>query len=393
MPAIFRPNPPIRPVGNRIDGIHPDAPSLAGYGPHPVGVCTYTLINPSQPDLTNDRTPSLKDRSLIAEFWYPAAQGSPQGGSYSTLLRDGTTPVTLHGRAHRKAKGADGRFPLVVISHGYPGNRYLMAHLAETLASRGYGVIAADHSGSTYDDKGPFAATLLHRPLDQRFLIDSLAAASLPIMLDTSNCAVIGYSMGAYGALTFAGAGLSDKALAYAAPHSTALQRHAEAEPRHIALIDPRVKAVVPIGLWGGQHGFWSKTALASVQKPILLIAGSDDQISGYETGIRPTFADLTSTTRHLLTFDMAGHNAAAPIPAPENSWTPSAALDFLPAEHYADEKWETLWMNAVAQHVIATFLGLYLREQTDLSRYLAPDLAGISMRDGLRFETLTKTT
>lgn len=359
--------PPIRPTGNRVDAQHPDAPDLAGFGPHPVGVCTIERINPAQTDLPGPDKTGTRDRPLTIEFWYPAREGSPQGGEYSTLLRDGKTPVTLHGRAWRNAKGAAGDFPLVLISHGYPGNRFLMAHLGETLASRGFAVAAADHPGSTYADKGLFASTLLHRPLDQRFAIDSLATArDLPVSLDCDNVAVIGYSMGAYGALVFAGAGLSAAGTGYSPDHADALSRHAEGSAALASLVDPRVKAVVPIGLWGGQHGFWTKGALASIQKPVLLIGGSDDAISGYETGILPVFHGLTGATRHLLTFAGAGHNAAAPIPAPEESWAAVPDLDFLPAEHYADAVWDSLWMNAVAQHVIAGFLAHHLQGRAE---------------------------
>jgi len=33
----------------------------------------------------------------------------------------------------------------VIISHGYPGNRFLLSHLAENLASKGFVVAAPDH--------------------------------------------------------------------------------------------------------------------------------------------------------------------------------------------------------------------------------------------------------
>lgn len=385
---------PYRPRGNRVDGTAPNAPPLAGYGAWPVGVTTLALIHAGQIDVlaTKDGTPQLYDRPLMVELWYPATgptTGPCQGTSYHTLLRDGQTPVTLHGRASRDAP-ASGRPPLVILSHGYPGNRFLMAHLAETLASRGFAVAAIDHTDSTYADKGAFASTLLHRPLDQRFVIDSLAASHSD-RIDTDRTAVIGYSMGAYGALLFGGAGLSKAALAYGGPQSDLLLRHVEGSATLAELTDPRVKAIVPIGLWGAQHGFWSAKALAAMQKPCLLIAGSADSVSGYETGIRAVFTGLTGTTRHLLTFEGAGHNAAAPIPAPEESWRPSPHLDFLPAEHYADEIWETLWMNVVAQHIIAAFLGLHLQGQSGLAAYLAPDLPGFATGStkGLRFETI----
>ena len=38
---------------NRIDGQRPDAPELASYGPHTVGVRTLELSNPGQIDIVS----------------------------------------------------------------------------------------------------------------------------------------------------------------------------------------------------------------------------------------------------------------------------------------------------------------------------------------------------
>lgn len=383
-------HPPSRPQGNRVDGIAPDAPALAGYGSFAVGVTTLSLTHADQIDVlaTGAGAVQRHDRALSVELWYPAATPAP-ASPYHTLLRDGHTPVTLQGRAARDVP-ATGRPPLVILSHGYPGNRLLMAHLAEALASRGYAVAAPDHTDSTYADKGDFNSTLRNRPLDQRFVIDALAASHAG-RIDTDRVAVIGYSMGAYGALLFGGAGLSKAALGFAGVRRDLLHCHAAGSTALRKLVDPRVKAIVPIGLWGAQHGFWDAAGLAAMEKPCLLIAGSADTVSGYDTGIRPAFAGLTASPRHLLTFDGAGHNAAAPIPAPAESWTASPHLDFLPAEHYADPVWDTLWMNAVAQHFVAAFLGVHLRGEPDLAQYLTRALQGFASgtTDGLRFESL----
>ena len=84
------------------------------------------------------------------------------------VLRDGRTRVTLKGRAIRDGEpAAGGPFPLVVISHGYPGNRFLLSHLGENLATKGYVAVSIEHCDSTYDDKGPFGSTLVNRPLDE----------------------------------------------------------------------------------------------------------------------------------------------------------------------------------------------------------------------------------
>lgn len=357
---------------NRIDLVRPDAPALAGYGPHPVGFADWQAVAPAQVDLvaTGRGAVQRADRVLPCAIWYPAAPGTTAGISYTTLLRDGRQSAQLTGRACRDAAPATGRFPLVILSHGYPGNRFLMSHLGETLASRGFVVVAADHPGSTYNDKAAFGITLLHRPLDQVFLIDAMGASPLAAITDTDQAAIIGYSMGGYGALVAAGAGLSDIGLTWPGGARTDLiARHAEGT---LPPPDPRLKAIVPIGPWGAQHGFWTDAALAALRVPMLVIGGSADDISGYERGIAQVFRAATGADRWLLTYQNAGHNAAAPIPAPAESWTTVDWLDFPPFEHYADPVWDAIRMNNIAQHFVSAFLLQCLCGQ-DHSALLAP--------------------
>lgn len=362
---------------NCIDGVAAAAPVLAGYGALPIGVRTRHLVNPDQIDLTRADLPR-HDRALTVEHWYPATKATPPGGHYDTLLRDGATPVRLTGRAARNAEAAEGSFPLVVLSHGYPGNRMLMGHLGETLASRGFQVASIDHTDSTYQDQGAFISTLFNRPLDTRFVADAFNADAY---------AIIGYSMGGYGALVSAGAGVAVQALANEPSAAAAAVWSAHCRPQ----VDPRLKAIMPIGAWGRQRGMWDAAGLASLQVPMLLMAGSADAVSGYDDGMRLIFTEATRSARHLLTFAGAGHNAAAPYPAPREAFSPSATLAFLPAEHYADARWDTVQMNGIAQHFAAAFLGLHLQGKTAMAGYLTADLAGFQpgTTAGLRLESL----
>lgn len=354
---------------NRVDTVPQNAPDLAQRGPYPIGVRTRPLPT---------RVPG---RSLLTEEWYPAVEGTPAGGTYATLLRDGETKITLHGRACRDAVPASGSFPLVILSHGYPGNRFLMAHLGEALASHGFHVASPDHPGSTYDDQRAFGETLLHRMGDVRAVADAIAALRY---------AIIGYSMGGYGALVAGGAGISDGALTRPdAPSAASWAVWQRPE------VDPRLAAILPIGPWGGKQGIWENDGLARLSVPMLMLAGSNDTISGYGDGMHRIFRKASGTDRCLLTFEEAGHNAAAPIPAPREAFTPTDRLRFLPAEHYQDPVWDTVWMNAVAQHFARAFLGLHLKGEADMARYLRGDWAGSSpgTTHGLRWEERSKGT
>ena len=71
-------------------------------------------------------------------------------------------------------------FPLVIISHGYPGNRFLMSHIGENLASKGFVTVSIDHKDSTYDDQKAFGSTLYNRPFDQLFVLNEIDRLGKP---------------------------------------------------------------------------------------------------------------------------------------------------------------------------------------------------------------------
>ncbi|HSO47095.1 MAG TPA: dienelactone hydrolase, partial [Rhizobiaceae bacterium] len=187
---------------NRIDLLRPDAPELAARGPFAAGVRTIVLVNRDQIDVANVEAGMphpLMDRKLTLEVWYPASGAEREEQYHDVMLRDGRTRVTLTGRAIRDGEPvASGPFPLVVISHGYPGNRFLLSHLGENLATKGYVAVSIDHPDSTYDDKGAFGSTLVHRPLDQLFVVSEIDRLSrddksfLCGLVDGQNAALIG---------------------------------------------------------------------------------------------------------------------------------------------------------------------------------------------------------
>ena len=408
---------------NRIDTIRPDAPALAAYGDHVVGVRSYTLSNPGQIDIvktTADAEPTY-DRPLTVEVWYPAASGTAPGGTYTANLRDGKTQVQLEGQAVRDAAPSSGEtYPLIVISHGYPGNRHLMAHLGENLASKGYVTVSIDHTDSTYADQGAFGSTLLNRPIDQAFVMDTFAdfagtAPDLAAIIDGETIGLIGYSMGGYGAMISGGAGVTKAATEYSWGTPNGLLEHNMAgTDTHEAMLNDRLKAVIAIAPWGKNTGFWDADGLAGFRKPLMLMAGSVDDVSVY-SAMRSIFEETTGVDRHLLTFENANHNAAAPMPAPKEGYEMNEALGFAPFDHYADAVWDTARMNNIAQHFATAFMDLHLKADTAKGDFLdlVPDAAdgvhklgedgkptdehtywtGFANRTaaGLRFETMTK--
>ena len=192
-----------------------DAPQLASRGAYHIGVQTLNLVKPNSLDfvhITRGNPEPRYDRPLTVEVWYPAV--IPPDKTEQVFYEDHLgrsdqpeplIPFTFEGRALRDATPdpADGPYPLVIVSHGFLGSRFMMTYLTENLASKGYVVVAIDHTDSTYTDAGPFASTLLNRATDQLFVLDAIAKAGvgngfLGGLVDAEHTALIGYSMGGY---------------------------------------------------------------------------------------------------------------------------------------------------------------------------------------------------
>ncbi|MEM5521677.1 dienelactone hydrolase [Sulfitobacter sp. AS59] len=371
---------------NRVDTQLPNAPELAAYGDMAVGVRQIDLVHADQinilaidPSADKPETLPTYDRPLAVEVWYPAADGATGDTAFKAYLRDGTTEVTLNGQAMRDADPAAGAaYPLVIVSHGYPGNRFLMSHLAENIASKGYVVAAIDHTDSTYRTKAAFGSTLVNRSLDQLFVLDEMARLSaedgsfLNGLVNADTAGIVGYSMGGYGAIITSGGGVTEASVAYSwgGPHGT-LAIHQAGSETHNALPDPRIKTAVAIGPWGMNTGFWNAEGLSGIKIPMLFMAGSQDMTSLYEKGVRAIWENASNTNRSLLTFENAGHNAAAPIPAPAESYRHDEALGYNVSGHYTDPVWDQARMNNIAQHFVTAWMDNHLKGDATAGEYL----------------------
>jgi dienelactone hydrolase len=114
------------------------APSLfIEPGPFPIGVTTLQL-----------------DTGPLVEIWYPAVEGS--SGTVTYDVRDftppaiqemltGSTDARFSFEGQREAAVAEGRFPVVLFSHGFTSLRLQSSFLTSHLASHGMIVVAPDH--------------------------------------------------------------------------------------------------------------------------------------------------------------------------------------------------------------------------------------------------------
>ncbi len=368
----------------------PDAPELAARGSYGVGVTTLDLVNKNQLNVLSIKEGKGEryDRPITIEVWYPAIipEGKEEVETYTQVLgRNGVegrpvVPFTFKGRALRNATilNDKGKFPLVILSHGYVGSRFLFTYLAENLASKGYVVVSIDHTDSTYRDAAPFTSTLVNRSLDQLFVLNEMERISqsdgdsfLVGLVDTSKVGLIGYSMGGYGGLNTCGAGYSAGAIGFfkgMTGGSDALDQRGMGNTAYQNSKDPeRITAFVALAPWGMNNGVWDAEGLAGLKTPTLFVAGSQDDISGYENGIKAIYEGAVNSDRFLLTYINARHNVAPNPPVYE---TMKEGLHIDEYLRYADSVWDMRRINNVNQHFITAFLGLHLKG-IDYGEYL----------------------
>ncbi len=367
----------------------PDAPALAARGEYVVGVRTVEWVNNNQQNIlkAKDGTAPFYDRHLKVEIWYPAlaTSGKKELTSYTDVmgsLTDSTRPIrpfTFAGRSIRDAAPqlSGGAYPLIIVSHGYPGSRVLLTYLTENLASKGYVVVAIDHTESTHADAAAFGSTLLNRATDILFVLDQVASLSkadsksfLAGLADANNTGLIGYSMGGYGVLNAAGAGYSNKLGSFFSTltgGSKAIETRLASNPAYTASIDRRIKAVVAFAPWGMERGVWDSTGLANLKVPVFFVAGSLDDVSGYEKGTKAIYNASVNANRYLLTYENARHNVAPNPPPPESMKLGMKMDDYY---HYAEPAWNERKLNNINQHFVTAFFGLLLK-QNDFGKYL----------------------
>jgi predicted dienelactone hydrolase len=362
-------------------------PELSASGTYAVGVTTIDVVNPAQFDVASQ---SNKDRPLKLEIWYPAAANAKTPlTSYQNQSRSGVK-FNLQAAAMRDVpvlKSSD-KYPLVVLSHGYTGYRTIMFYLGEHLASHGYIVVGIDHTDSTNAEidmkNAPFAgfvSTLINRSRDQQFVLQYLRQQPklMANQLDATSAAVIGYSMGGYGAVSTVGACYNFNPLTTAAftglkdpAQITALQTLLNScaggqynqDTTTLPQPDPAWKAAIAMAPWGGQHQLFSPASLQALKVPMLYIAGDLDDVSGYD-GIQSLYQQTGSPQKYFLTYRNARHNIA-PHPAPA-----VASGNELDIGHYHEPAWSSRTMNEVNKHFALAMMDCYLKAKTDRCQYL----------------------
>ncbi len=366
------------PVGSVIGDPIASSPALAKRGEYAIGVRTIEIVTPDQVDLaaiTAENPRPLHDRVLTVEVWYPAvvAEGAVQLSTYTDHMgRSDTNDLEAFdfvGRAMRDADPylADGPYPVVIVTHGYPGSRYLMSHLGENLATKGYVVLALEHTDtgvSAFNPDIAWISAIMNRTLDQRHTIDALeglnAEGFLAGMLKPECVGMIGYSFGGYGLLRTLGAKLSKDAIAADARIAAYEDLLLEAEDY---VGDKRLSAAVLCAPWG--QPMFDESSFVNIDTPTLWMQGTYDTIVPHAQ-VLDMYAKTVNTDRYFVTFDMLDHSIIT-NPVPVDVQDRSLA----DMRRWGDVIWDLWNVNGYTDHFITAFLDAKLKGETEKMEYL----------------------
>jgi len=270
-------------------------------GPYPVGVTTTVFVDESRHDDATDSS-----RTMLTEIWYPTTALGTQfpKNKMSDFVLKGANPgigmaikmafkkdvaeldETFENEAYRDAPVAEGKFPLVVFSHGNGGFRMQSVFWCEHLASHGYVVVAPDHTGNAaatvvdnklvLHDSSAREQAAIDRPLDVRFLIDMIgkwnkgADSRFNGRLDMEKIAVGGHS---FGGMTSTMAADQDE----------------------------RIDAIVPMAAVGREH---VNTDVPS----LIILATEDDTIRAAGNERVREYYDEGTGPKYLVEFVDGGH-------------------------------------------------------------------------------------
>ncbi len=363
------------------DGSPTELPELARFGDsigtsvQNIALGTRTVVETSSLVTGNL---GEEERTLRVRFWYPSDGAEGKAAEYTHEITVGGNEaigVDFSGQAINNAIAKEGKFPLVVMSHGFGGWAEHYSNLGEHIASRGYVVASIDHADERVTGAPSFLTSfsnvLQNRSLDQRQIIAKIisnansASIGYAAAIDTDKIGLIGYSMGGFGAIRTAGAPYD-----YSAESLGNLPEAAQQSIKDGTQETAPISALIAIAPWGGtaDNRSWNSDALSKITVPSLFIAGNQDDVSDYAGGISWVFDAMKNSKRHMLTYREARHNvvgnAILDPKFPAND-------DFATTEYMREPVWRTERINAINQHFITAFLDLTLKGDADKASYL----------------------
>ena len=328
---------------------------LSEAGPHDFGTkLEYAFVDTSR-----------NDRAVNITVWYPAelpADAPPSDYNFDAQPDRSAAPYPL------------------ILSSAKVGSIF-----GPHMASHGFVVVGV----KGLDPYIPWNENLVDQPLDILFALEQVAKTQLDGlegMVEASKAGAMGYSFDGYNALAMSGARLDPEFYLSQCEQAPSMKpeltdfwidfycspgKDWEAFSAHAGealtsskdglwqpMTDERLKAVMPMG----PEGAWlfGERGLAAVDRPILMVAGTEDVDTDYRREATYIYEHLGSPNKALISFIGEEHMMI-----------------------YDDEP------VAKMKHFAAAFFGYYLQGKEDYARYFSEDF--VKRQEGLAWGVYTE--
>ena len=296
---------------------------------------------------------SRSDRKIKLTIWYPALEEKDNEGRLITI--------------NAEPDLSDAPYPLILTDHD-SGSYLFQSHLAS------YGFVMAIVDPQGFSNEMPWNNYVIDVPLDFLFVLDMLTSnppEGLIDVLDTNRVGVGGYSSGGLFSLALGGARINPEYYLSQCAQAPSL----DFPPRFIGLeyfcnlserwdefssqvfaeisttseglwqptTDDRILAIMPMA--PDSAWLYGPEGLAAIDKPSLIIAGTDDQLISYELSPCYIFEYLVNSDRILISF--------------------------IDEQHMMVTKQE---VESRINHFAVAFFGYYLQGSTEYADYFSED-------------------
>ncbi len=364
-------------------GLRPDAPQYALHGPYWVGTQAFLIE-------VNDRP-----LHLTLNLWYPALnpETTPESVTYRFDLKmepqpELATAVFGHALLEAAPNTAGAPYPLVIFSHGFAVDAAMYAYFTEHLASYGFVIAAPNHAEILYlktDTTKDLVKATVERPRDVSQVIDfagrlTAVGGALEGLIDLSKIAVVGHSFGGYTSLAAAGACYNPAGF------------HYEADIAALAGFDP-----VPTGLWPSWGDsrvdvvislapntyMFGHRGLAEVTVPAMVMGGTLDANTPYESDTYPAYRFISSQRKVLVAFKNAGHSVFV-----TDCQAMPSLIDLGFFSMCTDAVWDMDRAHDLVNHFTTAFLLDVLKGDKDAHAALLPEAVNFA---GIEYQTTMK--
>ncbi|MEO9512989.1 MAG: hypothetical protein ABJN84_07395 [Flavobacteriaceae bacterium] len=270
-----------------------------------------------------------RNRPLPTEIWYPTVDNLTKDASEENQKLIFKTIETIP-----NATIQNGKYPLLIISHGTGGNRFSLTWFVEKMVMEGYIVVSLDHYGNSTFNKIPREfVKWWERAIDVQFVLTAvLDENEIGSKIDTTRIGGVGFSLGGYTNIALAG-GYVDRMMG---EDEKPEDRKMPAEfPQTDEIIDfekdslivssfnkykdsvkeDRIKAFFVMAPAIG-FGFHSKEQTKEITAPVFIIAGKGDTNTSIKSNAE-NYHSLIETSQIHLFDENVGHYVFLNEPTP----------------------------------------------------------------------------